>query len=480
MKTTFLTLFLLLLSLNYLFAQDSTLNNKALVVINLNSCSFCNKATNLVLDTQIREKVRLVFSSNDGTPEQIEEFIQNNFDYKPKYSINDRIYNYVSERVKIFKNPYFVILDNSNSICNFFPIDSLNFYDDLVKCAIKSKAKKIETKNSRILKIPGHKSINSVGDYLFITSWSVTNKIFYINLGSKVLDSLYFYQDDKMIYKLLEMRNVKDINVSEVKQIFKDNQLPYEIVSFGTRPSNSNTKLYNTLYVEYLDPRKLSDTISPELLFYLFSFDPTLRNMRIRTFKYWEKNWEAGEICDDLRLDYINISEINDSLWMMGAEHIYTKDTHEKVFFYFSSTEQDKELKYNGKRFTIKTDSMYTFDGDTMNNPIRLYLYKLLPSYLVYNESPYYYNYINKKTLNIRDVSSEISWIFDVDEDKNTLHFLVEEQSMLVTYSINKKTNQIIAREVLGKNDTNGNVIFDSSGRVVYLNKKGVIISYSY
>lgn len=461
------------------FAQGSTIHNRVLIAININSCAYCNKATNSIIDKSLTDKIDLVFSSEDATPEQVDEFITNNFDAKPRYVFNDKLYQKISKNVKLFKNPYFIILDTNNAIVTYFPIDSVLYYKDLIDATIKKKKTKTEISNDRIKRTSGYSNINKVNDYLFVTSWANPNKTYYYNLKTKVLDSLYFYNNEKLIYKLLEMKGVKGINVSEVKKIYKEHRLPYELVSFSTRPYNTDKRFYNIMYVQYLDPKLLSDTISPELLFFLFSFDPKAKDLKIHTYKYWEKDWESGEVVDDLRLDGAVLSEINDSLWMMGAEHINEEKSDKKTFLYYANNNADKELKYNGQKFSIRTDSMLTFDNEPMNNPVRLYLYRLLPSFLFYTESPFYYNYKLGKTFNIRNISDDITWIFDAHETDNTLSILLEENSSLVVYNLDKNTNQILSREYLGKNDTKGNAVLDENGNVVYLNKKGSIVWYS-
>jgi hypothetical protein len=459
-------------------AQDSTIHNRVLIALNINSCSFCNKATNTILDPALAGHVDLLFSSDDSTPEQIDEFISINFTKKPRYVFNDRLYREIAGKMKIFKNPYFIILDTTNTIIKYFPIDSVDFYYDLIETTATGKHKRTEIINDRIKRMAGYYNVNKVNDYLFVSTWSNTSKTYYYDLKKNSLDSLYFSGNDKLIYKLLDQKGVKNINVPEVRKLYKQKRLPYELVSFGTRPYNDQHKLYNSLYVEYLDPKNLSDTISTELLFFLFSFDPRTRDLQIHNYKYWEKAEESGEITDDLRLDYVHISQHNDSLWLMGAEHIENRDNSEKTFLYFATNGDSKELRYNGNRFSVKTDTLVTFNNEPMNNPVRLFLYQLLPSYLLYYESPYYFNTITGKTSDIRHVSEDISWIFSARETEHTLSVLVEENAMLVLYVLDKSSEKALRKDILGKNDTKGNAVLDSHGNVIYVNKKGAIVWY--
>ncbi|MES2559326.1 MAG: hypothetical protein V4590_06275 [Bacteroidota bacterium] len=461
------------------FANDSTIQNRVLIAININSCSFCNKATNAMIDESLTGKVDLLFYSEDASPEQIDEFLTANFTIKPRYVFNDKLYKSATQHLKIFKSPLFIILDTSLSVVRTFPIDSIHFYKDLIKATINEKGTKTEISNTRIKRMSGYRRVNKVEDHLFVTGMGNTTKIYDYNLKTRTLDSLCFTSNDKLIYKLLEMRGVKGINVAEVKRIFREKRLPYEIVSFNTRPYSTTSRLYNIMYVEYLDPNKYSDTISTELLFFLYSYDPVARDLRIHKYKHYEKDWESGEIMDDLRLDYITLEQVNDSLWMMGTEHINEKVNNEKTFMYFSNTSNDKELRYNGKRFSVRTDSMVTFDNESMNNPMRLYFYELLASFLYYNESPFYYNYKTQQIFDMRTFSEDCTWIFDMEETDNTLSVLVEENESIVLYNLDKESKRMLKREFLGKNDSKGNVTLDD-GNVVYTNKKGDIVSYSH
>lgn len=463
-----------------LFANDSTIQNRVLIAININSCSYCNKATNSIIDEDLIDKVDLLFYSEDVSAEQVDEFLTNNFTKKPRYIFNDRLYKSVTRDIKFFKNPVFIILDTSHAIVKYFPIDSTVFYMDLILSTIdKGTPIKTEVSNGRIKRMSGYSRINKVENHLFITGMGSPTKIFDYNLKTQSLDSICFSDHDKFIYKLLDMRGVKNINVAEVKRLYREKHLPYDIVSFSGRPYSTNTRLNNAMYVEYLDPQILTDTISAQLLFFLFSYDPVGRDFRVHKYKHFEKDEMEGEILDDLRLDYIMLSQVNDSLWMMGTEHIAEQTNNEKTFLYFSNTSKNSELRYNGKKWSIRTDSMIMFNNEPMNNPMRLYFYELLPSFLYYNESPFYYNHKTQQTFNIRELSENIEWILDMEETENTLVVLVEEEEKIVLYNLEKQSKKMLKREVFGKNDSRGNVIL-YDGNVVYTNKKGAIVTYTH
>lgn len=464
---------------SYAFAHDSSIQNRVLIAININSCSFCNKAINSIIDDDLVGKADLLFYSEDLSEEQIDEFITHNFKTPPRYIFNDKLYKSVTQNIKLFKTPLLIILDTTHAVVKTFPIDSIHFYKDLVMSTVNGNASKVTISNDRIKRMSGYRRLNKVDNHLFITGMGNPTKMYDYNLTTRSLDSLCFTQNDKLIYKLLEMRGVKNINVAEVKKTFKEKRLPYEIVSFNTRPYSNNERIYNIMYVEYLDPKKYHDTISTELLFFLFSFDPVAKDLRIHKYKHYEKDWESAEIIDDLRLDYIVLSQINDSLWMMGTEHIEGNTNSEKTFLYFSNTSTDKELRFNGNGLSIQTDSMVMFNNEPMNNPMRLYFYELLPSFLYYNESPFYYNHKTKQTFDIRNIAGDTEWILDMEETDNTLSVLVEEKELIVLYNLEKHSKRILKREVLGKNDSRGNVILDK-GNVLYTNKKGDIVSYTH
>lgn len=461
------------------FAHDSSIQNRVLIAININSCSFCNKATNSIINEDLIGKVDLLFYSEDASAEQVDEFITNNFTKKPQYIFNDKLYKNVTQNIKIFKSPIFIILDTTHTVVKTFPIDSIHFYQDLIRSAINAKSTKTEMSNDRIKRMSGYRRVNKVGDHLFITGMGNPTKIYDYNLATKSLDSLCFTNNDKLIYKLLEMRGVKNINIAEVRKFYKEKHLPYELISFNTRPFSTNDRLADIMYVEYLDPKKYSDTISTELLFFLFSYNPQAKDLRIHKYKHYEKDWESAEIVDDLRLDYIMLSQVNDSVWLMGTEHINEPANSEKTFLYFSNTSNNKELRYNGKKWSVSTDSMVTFNNEIMNNPMRIYFYELLPSFLYYNESPFYYNHKTRQTFNIRDFSGNGTWVYDMEETDNTLSVLVEENESIVLYNLDKPSKRILRREVFGKNDSKGNVIL-YDGNIVYTNKKGDIVSYAH
>ena len=478
MKPIYLLVALVLSNL-YGFANDSTIQNRVLIAININSCSFCNKATNAIISEELIGKIDLLFSSEEATAEQVDEFVTTNFPIKPRYVFNDALYKNATQHIKIFKSPMCIILDTNYSIVKTFPIDSTHAYEDLIKATLHEKVRKIELGNDRIKRMSGYRRLNKVGNHLFITGMGNPTKIYDYNLDTQTLDSLCFTNNDKLIYKLLDMRGVKNINVAEVRKFYKEKHLPYELTSFSTRPFNTLSRLTDVLYVEYLDPKHYADTISTELLFFLFSYDPKAKDVRIHKYKYYEKDWESAEIVDDLRLDYIHLLQINDSLWMMGTEHINDSVSTKKTFVYFSNTSDNKELRYNGKQWSVPTDSMITFTNEPMNNPMRIYFYELLSTVLYYNESPFYYNHKTGQVSDIRDIAPDCDWIHDMEETEHTLSVLLEENDMLVLYNLDKLSKRLLKREVFGKNDSKGNVILDE-GNIVYTSKRGTIVSYMH
>lgn len=428
---------------------------------------------NLQLDIR---NFTLLFNSEDATEEQIQAFITQNFEKKTPYTINDTLFLKASEHIRFFKYPHWVLMDSTDQVIEQIPMNESVVHQELLKTYQSSSWKTLTYSNKQIRESYGYRYLLKTEDYLFIADWSHASKTYYLNVKTQKLDSLYLINNDSLLNKLIAKKGFKGIDTKKVKKTFKRLGLPYEVTSFETS-SKAMEGIYNSvLYIEFLDENTLSDTVFPQLIRYLVSFNPTTKQYTFYDYKSHTVDSIAEELEDDLRLGYGHLERIHDTLWLVSTEHVQRHQPTPKVFVYLSKSPNDSLLLYKGDKLIIPTDSFYDFDGLLMGNPIRIEFFELLPSFLVYMSSPYFYRRSDNSIFNIRNYAPHATWIHDVQETSEKLIFLTEEKNVLYVYHIYKPTMKLLKREFVSKvGELKSNALLDESLNVFFVNKSGTV-----
>lgn len=457
-------------------AQQTT--SRLYLAINLNSCDQCNKASAKVFERQGLKAlhVTLLFDSVTATAEQIQEFVTTTFGKNIPYLINDTLFRKASNQIQFFKYPHLVIVDTALRVVTQFPINEVRSAQDLLRTYEKYQWQQRTYSNKQLRKNYSFRHLNNVGEYLFISDWGSSTKIYYLNTRTNKLDSIYLASSDSLINLLIARKGFEGVDAKKVKMFFKQYDFPYEIASYATHPRPMGNLYNNVLYIEFVEEKKLSDTVRPELLRYLFSFDPSTKKYTFYDYKSYTMDEYSEELENDLRLEYGHLERIHDTLWMIGTEHINQFHSATKTFVYLSKSSTDSFLFYKGQKLVIPTDSFYDFDGQRMGNPLRLEFFKLIPSFLVYMSSPYFYRRSDNAIFNIRNFVPGSTWIHDVQETDNILTFITEENSMLYISHIHKPTMRLLKREyVCNVSNIKSNVLLDESLNVYFIEKSGVV-----
>lgn len=421
-------------------------------------------------------QVTLLFNSSDATAEQVQEFVTTTFGNDIPYIMNDTLYQEAARHIQFFKYPHLVVMDATNKVVMQLPINEVRSSKDLLRVYQKHQWQQKEYANKQLRKNYSFRHLNHVGEYLFISDWGTSNKIYYLNTHTNKLDSIYLANADSLINQLIAQKGFRGVDAQNVKKSFKKYGFPYEIASFATHPRPIGNLYNNVLYIEFVEEKNLSDTVRPELLRYLFSFNPKTKKYIFYDYKSYAVDEYSEELEDDLRLEYGHLERIHDTLWMIGTEHINQFQSTPKTFAYLSKSPTDSVLFYKGEKLVIPTDSLYDFDGQQMGNPIRLEFFKLMPSFLVYMSSPYFYRRSDNAIFNIRNFVPEATWIHDAQETENVLTFITEGNNLLYMSHIYKPTMQLLKREYVCKvGEIKSNVLLDESLNAYFIQKSGVV-----
>jgi hypothetical protein len=464
-------------------AQSKEYQSKIFIAISPASCNGCNRITSSFVDIK-SDKIEFVFSPNDFDSIQLEAFLIATLKFIPKFRLDEDLFAAITNDIILFKSPQVAIVNQKEDIIRSFPLDSMYYYKDLIHSILNDTYSKNIINDKKLKRIPGITLSTLVGDFLFITCYSIQTVIHYVNLKSNFVDTICLSNNDSLLSMLLSKKGIKNVDISKIKSVYLKYDLPYDIASFDVAISKSGNEISGFFFVEYIDPNSVFDldTIFPKTFVYLFTFNPYTKLFRLEDFNYFFSDKGKEQLSNDLQLDMHLASKLNDSTWIMGTAPIYGDFKNQKTFAFFSDNPLHNSVCLNSKLLTIQTDSLVTFRGEIMNQINRTYTYKLLDDYLFFKESPYFYQYSQnqgKKLYNIQLWSKDIDWIYDMYQTPNTLWILVSELEDTYVYVMSRSNNKVVSKLKLNDADIFTNASIDELGNVVYLNKKGQVITFS-
>jgi hypothetical protein len=356
--------------------------------------------------------------------------------------------------------------------------------------------------NNRLKSIAGWRTLNKVGHYYIITGWQSSEKMFIYNKVTAKLDSLYITSNDSLIRALIKQGSGCNIDIARMKAMYKAYNLPYSLIRFGTNALTKGDKITSSFDLFYIDPGKTHDTISSEWLSFVFTYKPSTREMKILPVKDWESDSANGFLFGRYKLDYQYYSQENDSTWLLGGKEYVQADwdpenspllddplmpfakrkrerekgyAFEQLFCYFTRSGHDQRLRYSGRHVLIPYDSLYTFDGEKMNEPGYLFRYGWLHPYIFYHASPFIYNTANRSVYDIRKLNADITWIHAMHTDEHVVRILTQENTSKVLYVLWKHNLQLIKRIPLGDLSSRNTIILEKEN-LYFMNNDGHIV----
>lgn len=503
MKKYLLQLIVMMLTIQHAPAITPTDPYRILLVTNINSCTFCNQSTGMIIknDPLFRD-VHFLLSDEDVTPDQAKLFLEEMMQRPCKITLDNALYHKIESTINVFKMPHVVILDTLNNLIFKTPVDSVRFYRDVIGTFSPEKYRKTVLSNNRIKKIIGWRTLNKVNNYYIVTGWQSSEKMFVYNKLTHKLDSVFLTNNDTLIKALIKKGDGHDIDIARMKKVYKTYGLPYSLIQFGTNAITTNDMISSSLDLLYVDPDKPLDTITSEWLSYAFTFKPSTKEMKITPIKDWESDSANGYIFDRYKLDYQSYLQLNDSTWLIGGKEDQQQEWDlennprlndttiglfnrkqdpdkgyklEQLFYYYTKTPAGTKLRYNNRHLLIAYDSMYTFDGQKMNEPGYMFQYSFNYPYLFYNSSPFIYNETDKSLFDVRTLNKNITWIHALNTEDNVLRILVQEKKKKVLYILWKDNHQLLKSVSLGDLPSKNNIILEKEN-LYYMNKEGQIV----
>jgi hypothetical protein len=473
---------------------------RMILITNINSCSMCNHTTaSIVSNNPLFNNIEYLMSAEDATAEQAKEFLEEMMQRPCKVTINTKLYDRIAETITIFKFPHLVILDTANKILFKTPIDSIVHYYDVIETYTNKKYKTKTFSNDRIRKVIGWRTLNKVGNYFVVTGWQNSEKVYVLNKENKALDSIYLTTNDDVIHRLIQSGNGKDINMEDMKVVYKKYDMPYSLIQFGTGALSGKDQISSSIDLQYVDPNGRFDTIESTWLVYGYTYKPATKKLRILPIVDWASDSANSYVFDHYKFDYQSYQEIDDSTWLMGGKEDIQEEYDlnnnprrndtillfnrlpkknyqlDRVFFYFRKAHDDTKLRYANKYIKVSFDSIASFEGDKMNEPGYMWTYQLQYPYFYYNNAPLIYNDLDKSIFDIKKISKNITWIHAMDVDKNVLRILVQEKKNRVLYVVWRNSMKVMKRYNFGELPSRNNIVLEGEN-IYYMNKEGQII----
>jgi hypothetical protein len=494
---------LLMLAVNYSYGVPPTQPYRILLVTNINSCTFCNHTTGTIIKNDpVFKNVNFLLSPEEATAEQAKLFLEEMMQRPCAIILDSMLYAKIASTIAIFKMPHVVVLDSINNILFKTPIDSVRFYRDVLQTFAPARYHTKVISNSRIKKIIGWRTLNKIDDHYIVTGWQSSDRMFVYNKATNRLDSVFITNNDSLIKALIEKGDGHDIDIARMKKVYKDYDLPYSLIQFGTNAIQVNDHIASSIDLLYVDPDKPLDTITSEWLSFVFTYKPSAKQMKIIPLKDWESDSANGYIFDHYKLDYQSYREINDSTWLIGGKEDNRNDwdpennprmndtsillfnrqkdpdkgyKHEQLFYYFTKSAGESKLHYANKYIMVSYDSIYTFDREKMNEPGYMFQYTFEYPYLYYNASPFIYNDTDKSLFDIRMLNKNITWIHTLNTDEHVVRILVQEKKKKILYVLWKHNYQLLKTVELGDLPSKNNMILEGEN-IYFMNKEGQIV----
>jgi hypothetical protein len=448
----------------------------AYIKIDFNNCYNCHKILNNAILECHEWPTSLLFNIK-ATPEQIDEFIQTNFNQKKiSYLKNKDLYNTSRSISLANKNPTFIIAIN-DSIIFECSTDSIGFYKKDINNFFLQKTvwNKRVIANKRLKRNYSSNHINAIDNNLFIINAGNPNQVFVYDTNTDLLDSINLWNNISVVNNHLSSRNI-NVDLIKTDQFYKQNKLPYSTMGVGYETDINNKDLYTQFWIEYFPKLEITDIMKPNLDLSILEYNSMTKKTTL--YPVYDQSFDKSDTYNGLMLHYAYINKINDTLFMLGTENLNDTIKAFRQFIFLSYDKINKDFRFNGKLFSIKTDSLYTFDDEKMNKPYFFYGYKLLTNFLVYNQSPYFYNFSSHKTFTIKYFDNKATYIHDAEENEYLLKILVEEDDRLVLLNIEKNSMRLVSSERIEKFDNEGNIALQGN-KIIGMDSSGNIIVYT-
>ncbi|TAE81124.1 MAG: hypothetical protein EAY81_09985 [Bacteroidetes bacterium] len=457
-KVSKLISFLLLI----VFYSNSFASSLKLVgYINALSCQSCNaKAKNLANFPDLTKAITFVYSTKTANYNQSLKYTQQIIGQPVAIEMNNKVHAVLNKTFGASKVPVICLYDTlGDEVVFSSSIDSLLIYEDVFRKVLKLSKPFVVTKHPSkpIAKLIGWKNFSKVGDNLIVHSFKEADKLYVYNLKNHLTDSIMINAEAmELIYAQLKL----PATYAAVNKYRKRFDGPGELLyKFSTEPSVNGDELMVQLDVFYYNPLDTGYIIKQEWFPFVFSY-----NVKTKTSKFFHVNtWNSypgeGSPLPSYIQDLCMIELVNDTLLLLGCDKS-VKDEMElaktKLVLQYVKPQGTTTFEYKGVVADSLTIQSYTFSGKSLNMRAGYYGYRYHKEWLFYEGAPVFLDRKYQMQRDVRDYQRDITWIVDMHFTNNTITLLCKTDSVaLLQIVVNRKTNEVLGKQVLVKEDDN-------------------------
>lgn len=434
---------------------------KVYFMIDVFSCNSCNQiAKDLKEYPRLLHEGAFLFSSKDITLEQASAYVEEMFGQGFNVTVNKNIHKSIMGDTRNFKIPKIAIYDSAESkLVRSFPISEIWHKRDIIDFYLEQgkpyTVKRI--RNNRISRLSGYKTINKVGDKIFVTAQTNGSKIYIYDLKTKQLDSIVI--TDKMLIKLYEIGGIKNVDLPRVKAYHKNFDMPMPLVQFYSDPY-SDDRYFNTyLNTFYYDPDYTGDTIMPKGTSFFVNYDVQKKNLSLQEFEYYQSTPITDPFSYNEPSKYVQDwgykKFVNDSTWIVSGDKLPDEGkefSKTKVLLKYIRNNDTPYAKwvFSGHYDSLYVDSMYSYSHQSMNEQHSYYTYGYKPPYLYYCQSPIIKDFETDRTINMLNYANDIDWTFDIEFSNNLLYVYVQRnREGIFKYTFNRSDYSLAAVQTI-------------------------------
>lgn len=473
-----------LLALVLLFCLVVSLNgkpNKKLYLsVNFNNCTLCNLSIKAYLGDW-DPKIPITFIADEGnlTNAQLKAFSEAELGLKfNEYLVDSKLYQKLNFGNENSKFPVLSLEINDTLKLGFQLNELPNYLETIKGIMLHNEVIVQKVQIPRIRSFPGRFDLAIEGNKLFLLSWIKNDRIYIQNLKDKSLDSIYLFNNRKLVRSCLNVLGKTNLKEDEIIETFNAYPIPMKMFNFRNLQANE-FGIGCALDFFFFDPNDTSEILSTEWGHFYFKKLKNESSFKLDLLSF-DSVYQTHSNSLPLLPDYQTYIPLNDSLLLIGLKQKPENDTIYKVKRTIGVYNiNKKQLEETGIRNFIIQPAI-DFNGvDAINQPNILFDYFFSGNLFYIRTSPMVS--LNGETFNLSSLIPGISWIHilkPISETPLVEGYIIRNGNLQYVVVDLKKSNMIWHHD-LGKQDYSSNIALDKSS-IFWLNKKKELVKITF
>lgn len=473
----------LLLFLTLLVSKKAHSDNISYILISFSNCTFCNNSLRIIQDDNhlIASSV-LLGSAEDASINQLKSLAEENFRITFKdYKIDSKLFDKISDGI-FYKMPCFAIVNSQNQVVFKTTVDSVVFYHSIIKQHLSPKSKISKSKpisNKRLSQIGGYSSIQVFNNTVGISYFNKSDRIYFLDTKTKLLDSLYFSNDAILLGKLFKLAGVNDCDPKSSILFSKENQLPYDLHHFGSLSLNGDA-LSTTDHLLYVNPKDTTNEIlSPNWKQFVLSLSVSKKTLGF----YYVDQWHDSLIKPKQFYNYDFNDQYyykeSDSTWLISGKKLTPNNPTDLNLYMIRFKANSGNILIPISVDSFPKIEFIDFNRKSLNKPNFIIPFEYSKELLYFNESPFVL--VNNTWVNIQKSIRNINWIYDIEIDPTgkLLTLVIRENNnnkSVIFFDIS--SNAVINSIKLPSFEPKSNLMLHKN-TLLFLDSNGSLCSYS-